>query len=266
MSILAHVPEATEADELLAALLEYCETTGIEPYGEQLDAFDAIAEDKHVVLNTPTGSGKSLVALGAHFVAHCRGQRSIYTAPIKALVNEKFFDLCRAFGPERVGLMTGDATVNREAPIICCTAEILAKMALGEGATTPYRWVVMDEFHFYSDPQRGMAWLIPLIEMTDSRFLLMSATLREPQAIADDVERRTGHEAVVVTSDTRPEPRSHDADLGRARSRGRASRSRLRVGRGACEPARAGRLLAGSMRESLRAERSPARGSGHRPR
>ncbi|MHC5114779.1 MAG: DEAD/DEAH box helicase [Planctomycetota bacterium] len=206
MSILAHIPDATGSDDLLAALLEYCEETGIEPYGEQLDAFEAIAEDKNVVLSTPTGSGKSLVALGAHFVAHCRGDKSIYTAPIKALVNEKFFDLCRAFGPENVGLMTGDATVNRDAPMICCTAEILAKMALGEGARTPYRWVVMDEFHFYSDPQRGMAWLIPLVEMTDSRFLLMSATLREPQAIADDIERRTGHDAVVVSSDTRPVP------------------------------------------------------------
>lgn len=206
MSILPHIPESTEADDLLAAILEYCEERGLEPYDEQVDAFDAIAEDKNVVLNTPTGSGKSLVALAAHFIAHCRGWRSIYTAPIKALVNEKFFDLCRAFGPENIGLMTGDATVNRDAPIICCTAEILAKMALGEGAQTPYRWVVMDEFHFYADPQRGMAWLIPLVEMTDSRFLLMSATLREPQAIADDVERRTGQATAVVRSDTRPVP------------------------------------------------------------
>ncbi len=206
MSILPYIPDSTEADDLLASLLEYCEERGLEPYGEQLDAFDAIAEDKNVVLNTPTGSGKSLVALGAHFVAYCRGWKSIYTAPIKALVNEKFFDLCRAFGPENVGLMTGDATVNRDAPLVCCTAEILAKMALGEGARTPYRWVVMDEFHFYTDPQRGMAWLIPLVELTKSRFLLMSATLREPQAIADDMERRTGQAAVVVRSDIRPVP------------------------------------------------------------
>ncbi len=206
MSILPHVPASTTPDDLLAGLLEYCQAQGIEPYGEQLDAFDAIAEDRNVVLNTPTGSGKSLVALAVHFVAHCRGERSIYTAPIKALVNEKFFDLCRAFGPERVGLMTGDATVNRDAPLICCTAEILAKMALAEGVRTPYRRVVMDEFHFYSDPQRGMAWLIPLVAMTESRFLLMSATLREPEAIAADLERRTGRDTVVVRSDTRPVP------------------------------------------------------------
>ncbi|NNM25971.1 MAG: DEAD/DEAH box helicase, partial [Phycisphaerales bacterium] len=206
VSLLPHVPASATADDLLAALLEYCEAQGIEPYGEQLDAFEAVAEDQNVVLNTPTGSGKSLVAMAAHFAALGRGERSVYTAPTKALVNEKFFDLCRAFGPERVGLMTGDATVNRAAPIICCTAEILAKMALAEGAGTPFRRVVMDEFHFYSDPQRGMAWLIPLVEMTGSRFLLMSATLREPDAIAADIQRRTGHPAVVVRSDRRPVP------------------------------------------------------------
>jgi superfamily II RNA helicase len=200
------------------AMLEYCERVGLEPYPEQERAFEALAEDNHVVLATPTGSGKSLVALAAHFIAFWRGhkappgavpehrRRSVYTAPTKALVNEKFFNLCDAFGPDHVGLMTGDSTINEEAPIICCTAEILESMALREGATTPFGWVVMDEFHFYADPQRGTAWLIPLVEMTDARFLLMSATLRDPQAICDDLERRTGNPAVLVQSSTRPVP------------------------------------------------------------
>ncbi len=200
------------------AMLDACEQAGIEPYAEQEQAFEALAEDHHVVLATPTGSGKSLVALAAHFFGYWRGwtapegsvpphrRRSVYTAPTKALVNEKFFNLCDAFGPDNVGLMTGDSTVNEDAAIICCTAEILESMALRGGAKTPFGWVVMDEFHYYSDPQRGTAWLIPLVEMTDARFLLMSATIRDPKAVCDDLERRTGVPAVLVHSTTRPVP------------------------------------------------------------
>ena len=118
------------------AMLEYCERSGLEPYPEQESAFEALAEDNHVVLATPTGSGKSLVALAAHAMTFWRGSsaddrpRSVYTAPTKALVNEKFFALCDAFGAEHVGLMTGDSTVNPEAAVVCCTAEILESMAL----------------------------------------------------------------------------------------------------------------------------------------
>ncbi|MHC5028388.1 MAG: DEAD/DEAH box helicase, partial [Planctomycetota bacterium] len=216
--ILETAPESAGADDLLMTMLEFCEQRGIEPYPEQLDAFDAIAQGQSVVLNTPTGSGKSLVAAFAHYACYWAGwkqldpeiaphlRRSIYTAPIKALVNEKFFELCRDFGSRNVGLATGDATVNADAPMICCTAEVLAKMALRQGRTTPFGWVVMDEFHFYSDRERGSAWLIPLLEMTDAKFLLMSATLKDPEAIRRDLERRTGTLAVVVRSDDRPVP------------------------------------------------------------
>ncbi|MHC5005069.1 MAG: DEAD/DEAH box helicase, partial [Planctomycetota bacterium] len=216
--ILESAPASAAGDDLLVGFLEHCERTGIEPYGEQLDAFDALAQGHSVVLNTPTGSGKSLVALFAHYARYWAGwreldpaipphlRRSVYTAPIKALVNEKFFDLCRDFGSRNIGLATGDATVNADAPIVCCTAEVLAKMALQQGAATPFGWVVMDEFHYYSDPQRGSAWLVPLLEMTDARFLLMSATLKSPEAIRQDLERRTGHSATVVRSDVRPVP------------------------------------------------------------
>lgn len=194
------------------AVLDYCERSGIEPYPAQESAFEALAEDRHVVLATPTGSGKSLVALAAHAMTFWRGAtpvdrpRSVYTAPTKALVNEKFFALCDAFGCEHAGLMTGDSTVNPGAAVICCTAEILESMALRGGVGTPFARVVMDEFHFYSDPQRGTAWLIPLVEMTGARFLLMSATLRDPKALCDDLERRTGTPATLVHSTTRPVP------------------------------------------------------------
>ncbi|MBL9148813.1 MAG: DUF3516 domain-containing protein [Phycisphaerae bacterium] len=218
--LLAHRPASAEASDCFVAFLAYCEAARIEPYPAQIAAFEAIFENASVVLATPTGSGKSLVALAAAFAAYWRGherldaampehlRRSIYTAPTKALVNEKFFQLCDAFGAPNVGLMTGDATVNASAPIICCTAEILESIALREGRLAPFGWVVMDEFHYFSDPERGSAWLVPLLEMTDSRFLLMSATLSdaEPEALCEDLRRRTGGNAVAVTSKERPVP------------------------------------------------------------
>jgi superfamily II RNA helicase len=136
-------------------------------------------EEKNVILNTPTGSGKSLVATALHFKAWAQGKRSVYTCPIKALVNEKWLALCRDFGPENVGLSTGDATINRDAPVLCCTAEILANIALREGSETPFTEVIMDEFHYYSDRDRGVAWQVPLLCLPRARFLLMSATLGE---------------------------------------------------------------------------------------
>ncbi|MDZ4754753.1 MAG: DUF3516 domain-containing protein [Phycisphaerae bacterium] len=218
--LLQHRPDSAEASDCLVAFITHCEAAKIEPYPAQIAAFEAIFEHRSVVLATPTGSGKSLVALAAHFAAYWRGhagldpsipehlRRSVYTAPTKALVNEKFFNLCDAFGAANVGLMTGDATVNAAAPIMCCTAEILESIALREGTRAPFGWVVMDEFHYFSDPERGSAWLVPLLEMTDARFLLMSATLHdlEPDALCADLRRRTGADAVAVTSKDRPVP------------------------------------------------------------
>lgn len=202
--ILRHVPAQPSSEGLYEALEAHCEETGLEPYEAQLEAFLAIVEEENVVLATPTGSGKSLVGLAAHFTAFCRGRRSVYTAPTKALVNEKFFSLCRDFGSQNVGLMTGDVSLNGDAPILCCTAEILSDMALGEGEDTPFAWVVMDEFHYYTDRARGIAWLIPLLEMRRARFLLMSASLGDPEAVREDVERKTGHATQLVHSTQRP--------------------------------------------------------------
>ncbi|GAB3598383.1 DEAD/DEAH box helicase [Angustibacter peucedani] len=162
-----------------------------------------------MVLSTPTGSGKSLVATGAHFAALATGRRSYYTAPIKALVSEKFFALCQQFGSAQVGMVTGDAAVNPDAPIMACTAEVLANLALREGAAADVGQVVMDEFHFYGDPQRGWAWQVPLVELPQAQFVLMSATLGDVSFFRDDLTRRTGRPTAVVAGTERPVPLSH---------------------------------------------------------
>ncbi len=160
----------------------------------------------NVILSAPTGSGKSLVAAGAHFAALADGRRTFYTAPIKALVSEKFFELCAAFGPAEVGMMTGDASVNADAPIICCTAEVLASIALRDGAAADAGLVVMDEFHYYADPDRGWAWQVPLIELPHAQFLLMSATLGDVSRFETDLTWRTGRPTAVISSTERPVP------------------------------------------------------------
>ncbi|MCU1587675.1 MAG: box helicase domain protein, partial [Frankiales bacterium] len=141
------------------------------------------------------------------------GRQSVYTAPIKALVSEKFFALCDVFGADVVGMATGDASVNPQAPILCCTAEVLANRALRHGAETGIDLVVMDEFHFYADPERGWAWQVPLLEMTTSQFLLMSATLGDTTALRADLTRRTGQPTVEVATAERPVPLSFEWSL-----------------------------------------------------
>ncbi len=195
-----------DADTLLTRFLEYVETQGIVLYPAQEEAIMELFVGNNVILNTPTGSGKSLVALAAHFRSVALGERSFYTAPIKALVSEKFFDLCRALGAHRVGMMTGDATVNRDAPVICCTAEILSNLALREGSHADVDSVVMDEFHYYSDRDRGVAWQVPLLTLPQTRFLLMSATLGDTTRFEEAITELTGVTTTLVQSDERPVP------------------------------------------------------------
>jgi superfamily II RNA helicase len=198
--------EVLGADEYLDRFLGYIKDSGISLYPAQEEAILELFSDNHVVLNTPTGSGKSLVALAACFKALCDDGVAFYTAPIKALVTEKFFELCSKLGSANVGMMTGDATVNRDAPIICCTAEILAQLALREGRDFRIDWVVMDEFHYYADRDRGVSWQLPLLTLTDSRFLLMSATMGNPEFFVQELEQRTGVPAKLVQSFDRPVP------------------------------------------------------------
>ena len=198
--------ETPDPDAVYNAFAEWAKRQGLSLYPHQEEALIEVVSGANVILSTPTGSGKSLVATGAHFAALAAGQRSFYTAPIKALVSEKFFALIDTFGASNVGMMTGDASVNASAPIICCTAEVLANIALRDGAEADVGQVIMDEFHFYADPDRGWAWQVPLIELPRARFLLMSATLGDVSRFERDLTRRTGRPTAVVRSAERPVP------------------------------------------------------------
>ena len=202
------LPDTYDApsDELLDRFLEYVASTRLSLYAAQEEAILALFDDQNVILNTPTGSGKSLVASAMLFAALARGERAVYTCPIKALVNEKWMNLCREFGPEHVGLSTGDATVNRDAPILCCTAEVLSNIALRAGADADVDHVVMDEFHYYADRDRGVAWQVPLLTLPRTRFLLMSATLGDTRFFEEAITRLNGRPTVTIASGERPVP------------------------------------------------------------
>ncbi|MER3389287.1 MAG: DUF3516 domain-containing protein [Microcella sp.] len=210
LSLLDRMPTPYEAGAAFDAIENWAADEGLTLYPAQEEAIFELVAGAHVILATPTGSGKSLVAVAAHAIALAQGQRSYYTAPIKALVSEKFFALVDIFGAENVGMVTGDSSVNGDAPIVCCTAEILANQALRHGPELEAGLVVMDEFHYYADPERGWAWQVPLLELTHARFLLMSATLGDVTPIADDLERRTGHPVSEVTHAERPIPLTFD--------------------------------------------------------
>src|SRR6201987_2993627 len=206
VALIDLLPTTPEPDAVFDAFAGWSKGRGLALYPHQEEALIEIVSGANVILSTPTGSGKSLVAGGAHVAALADGRRTFYSAPIKALVSEKFFALCAAFGPAEVGMMTGDASVNPEAPIICCTAEVLASIALRDGAAADVGQVVMDEFHFYADPERGWAWQVPLIELPHAQFLLMSATLGDFSWFEADLTRRIGRQTAVVKSAERPVP------------------------------------------------------------
>ena len=206
-TLLNSLPDPTaSSDELLGRFLDYVASKGLTLYPAQEEAILDLFEGKNVILSTPTGSGKSLVASAMHFDALTRGRRSVYTCPIKALVNEKWMALCRELGPENVGLSTGDATVNRDAPVLCCTAEVLANIALRDGEDARIDDVVMDEFHWYADRDRGVAWQAPLLALKRTRFLLMSATLGDMAFFAEALTELNGLKTSTVMSVDRPVP------------------------------------------------------------
>ena len=202
--ILDHVPN--QPDELYAAFVEWAERGGISLYPHQDEALLSILSGANVIVTTPTGSGKSMIATAAHFVTLAARGRTYYTAPIKALVSEKFFSLVDTFGADLVGMVTGDASVNPDAPIIACTAEILANIALREGENADVDQVVMDEFHFLADPDRGWAWQVPLIELPQAQFVIMSATLGDTTRLQKTLTDTTGRDIVEISDAERPVP------------------------------------------------------------
>src|SRR3954447_12914763 len=206
MTLADRIPAKPDPDNVLDAFTAWVAEQGIALYPAQEEALIEVVTGANVILSTPTGSGKSLVAAGAHFAALADDRVSFYTAPIKALVSEKFFSLIEVFGAERVGMLTGDAAVNSQAPLVCCTAEVLANIALREGSSADVGLVVMDEFHFYAEPDRGWAWQVPLLELPQAQFLLMSATLGDVTDLAADLTRRNGRETTVVADAVRPVP------------------------------------------------------------
>ena len=208
--LFKRLPAHDGSDQTLDRFLEYVSEAKLELYPAQEEAILELYSGKNVILNTPTGSGKSLVAAALHFHALAHGRRSVYTCPIKALVNEKFLALCRDFGPEQVGMITGDASVNPGAPILCCTAEILANDALRLGRRAEFADIIMDEFHYYSDRERGVAWQIPLLTMPQSRFLLMSATIGDTAPFETALTKLNGRKTSVVRSAERPVPLDYE--------------------------------------------------------
>ena len=206
LSLLDAVPPNADADAAYEGFASWAAGRGLTLYPAQDEAVIELVSGAHVILSTPTGTGKSLVAVAAHAIALARGGRTYYTAPIKALVSEKFFALVEIFGAEKVGMVTGDSSVNPDAPIVCCTAEILANLALRQGADAPVDQVVMDEFHYYGDSDRGWAWQVPLLLLPRAQFVLMSATLGDTSDIAADLRRRTGREVAEITGVDRPVP------------------------------------------------------------
>ncbi len=206
MRLVDVLPKQPSADSVYEAFTGWVEQQGLSLYPYQEEAAIELFTGNNAILATPTGSGKSMVAVAAHFAALADGRVSVYSAPIKALVSEKFFALCETFGAQNVGMLTGDASVNSSAPIICCTAEVLANIALREGADADIGQVVMDEFHYYDDPQRGWAWQVPLLSLPQAQFLLMSATLGDVTALRADLTRRTGRDTALIDDAERPVP------------------------------------------------------------
>ncbi len=197
-------------DEAFDRFVDWLNRRDTHLWSHQEDSLMNLMMGNHVILGTPTGSGKSMVALGLHFMAMATGKRSYYTAPIKALVSEKFFGLVEVLGRDNVGMITGDATINPQAPVICCTSEILAGQALREGQSCDVACVVMDEFHYYGDRDRGWAWQVPLITLPHTQFLLMSATLGDTKQIAKQLEEHTEHEVTVIANTQRPVPLTYE--------------------------------------------------------
>src|SRR3989344_685438 len=185
----------------------------------QEDAINAIEHNKSVVVSAPTGSGKTLIADYIIDRDFKKGIRVIYTAPIKALSNQKYKEFCRSYGEENVGILTGDLQKNSDALILIMTTEIYRNMVLSNDPfISKVSYVIFDEIHYINDIERGYVWEESVIfSKPSTRVLCLSATIPNAKEFADWIEAIKEHEVVVVRHDERPVPlyvNFYDAEVG----------------------------------------------------
>ncbi len=185
----------------------------------QEDAINAIEQNKSVVVSAPTGSGKTLIADYIIDRDFRKGIRVIYTAPIKALSNQKYKEFSRSYGEKNVGIITGDVQKNTDALILIMTTEIYRNMVLGNDPfISEVSYVIFDEIHYINDIERGYVWEESIIfSKPHARVLCLSATIPNADEFASWIESIKGHEVVVVKHNERPVPlhvNIYDAELG----------------------------------------------------
>ena len=173
----------------------------------QIQGCQALEKGKSVLVAAPTGAGKTIVGEFAAFLAMESGKKCFYTTPIKALSNQKIQDLSAMFGESNVGLLTGDTSINSEAPIVIMTTEVLRNMIYSASSTlTDLRYVVMDEVHYLADRFRGAVWEEILIHLPESiQVAALSATVSNAEEFGDWLQTVRG-EMQVIVSESRPVP------------------------------------------------------------
>ena len=166
----------------------------------QLDALDALDAGEHVIVAAPTGSGKTVVAEYGVETMLLRGRRAFYTAPIKALSNQKYHDLRARYGSDRVGLLTGDVSINGEAPVVVMTTEVLRNMIYaGSRSLAGLDYVVLDEVHYLQDPYRGPVWEEVIVHTPpDVRLVCLSATVSNADELTEWIASVRGPTELVV--------------------------------------------------------------------
>jgi hypothetical protein len=202
---------ASDADLELAFYDKFLLSRGLEPYPVQEQAVTAIFAGKSVLVTVPTGTGKTLMAKAALFRAVGRGERAIYTTPLRALTEEKYRELCADFGDENVGFATGDYKVNREAPIQVEVAEILWNRIVADKHVAPAEIVVMDEGHYFNDPERGYVWEQSIIGLDPRvQLVILSATVGHADRFCQWVEVTRRVPMALVESRERKVPLVHE--------------------------------------------------------